>query len=428
MSMSEDSATDIPGEVIAHSADPVGFVPERDLFSSQPLSVNPSPALPEERKSSMNFDHHERSSEEPDSTEHSQISATLTFGDHVSGAFRDSLLGIISSPKTSPVEGNTTNTPDNEEEVKMAGSKDHNPSSITSVFESKGLEGSGSGSALDNIRLNQDHDEVATLWTYLSTLSSLTVNFVEDDTEENSGLSPAKLSTETDNNVARSKKVEIEKSEKSQEERGKGKSVNEGVGRVDEETDRSESEFKLTSGRETLKEEERTVKPETGSGTDTEFSWTVFGWTEDSSGSGEGGGDTGDARKDSNREVLFGRKDSVQPEAEFTQSDSSRENSGNTDNHDERNQSTSSDSAVVEGNATLSWEGDGGGKRNESEVLVEGEAKEESDAGGTCVGRPLFDAGRSLIPLLTLTDKDKPVEGKCYISSIFSQYNLSVSV
>ncbi|XP_071357909.1 receptor-type tyrosine-protein phosphatase zeta isoform X2 [Trachinotus anak] len=514
-SRSEDSTTDLPSGltnspdtssgVIVH---PAGFSAKGDLFSSPPPSLNPfskfsssyrpSPALPEERRSGVKFHHNDKSSVEHSTVrlqtdlERPQISTTLASQDLLSAASSLSLLpdydlSTISLSKTNSVEGNTPNTshsqsdsrvqdglnisPDNEEEAMTAGHKDdHSFSSVTSFFDPKDLDlsdratGSGSGSGLDSNRLNQDF-EVATVRTDLSTPPSLTVSFKVDDTGEESRSTPVKMVTESDNDGTKGETEAENERELNHEEGGEGinKTGNEGVRNEDGETEERTRQLKSTAGCDVLEGKERhsvvgkTAYTETGSEPETESSFRDFIWTEDTSGSGEGGGDRGedgqgkkvsddeedvkavaekkgddksDAKKDCNREVVFQRRDGLQlpvsqnkPEAEFTLFDSSGENSGGGDDgHDGEDQNISFGSRVAGGNSTLEGnrEGDGGGKRTvgmESEEDAGG-GKEESDAGVTgdslkfsSVDRLLFDPvlGR-LVPLLRLTDADKATE------------------
>ncbi|XP_056224049.1 receptor-type tyrosine-protein phosphatase zeta isoform X3 [Seriola aureovittata] len=510
------NSPDTSSGAMVHPADPVlsvpggGFSAKEDLFSSPPPSLNPfseytssyrpSPALPEERRSGVNFHHNDISSEEHSALrlqtdlERPQFSTTLTFQDHLSAVYSPSLLHhydlrAISLSKTNSAEGNTPNTshsqsdgriqdgliispePDNDEEAMTAGHKDdHSSGSVTSFFDSeddlsdRATEGSGSGSGLDSNRLNRDFDGVAIIRTDLSTLPSLAVSFRVDDTGEKSRSTLTNTAAETVNEATRSVKGETEgekeiaenERELSHEEGGGGinKIGDEGVRKVDGETEESARQLKSTAGCDMLKEKERetvvgkTTYAETGSGAETsESSFRVFSWTEDMRGSGEGGGDRGDdgkgkGEKDKNEEedikavagkegggksdarreeVVFGRRDGLQlnvspnkPEAEFPLFDSSEDNSsggGGGDGHDEEDKNTSLDSPVVEGNSAL--EEDGDGKRDvgtESTEHVGGGGKEESEADNS-----LFDAERSpvlrrLVPLLRPTDINKVME------------------
>uniref|UniRef100_A0A3B4Y2U0 protein-tyrosine-phosphatase n=1 Tax=Seriola lalandi dorsalis TaxID=1841481 RepID=A0A3B4Y2U0_SERLL len=289
-------------------------------------------------------------------------------------------LRAISLSKTNSAEGNTPNTshsqsdgriqdgliispePDNDEEAMTAGHKDdHSSGSVTSFFDSeddlsdRATEGSGSGSGLDSNRLNRDFDGVAIIRTDLSTLPSLAVSFRVDDTGEKSRSTLTKTAAETVNEATRSVKGETEgekeiaenERELSHEEGGGGinKIGDEGVRKVDGETEESARQLKSTAGCDMLKEKERetvvgkTTYAETGSGAETsESSFRVFSWTEDMRGSGEGGGDRGDdgkgkGEKDKNEEedikavagkegggksdarreeVVFGRRDGLQ--------------------------------------------------------------------------------------------------------------------
>lgn len=359
-------------------------------------------------------------------------------------------------------------------------------------------EGSGSGSGLYSN--NQEFDGVTTAKTVSSILNS-TISFKVDNAGKKTRSTGVIMDSETDNDTdgagskisskkecetAAEKEVEENESELSGEEEEKTDGEGElGIGnqrvrKVDGETDESARRLNSTAGSDMLKEKEtefgtvvgKTVYTETGSGDEIESNFRVFRWPVDVSGSGEGGGeggevgkvkgkkvsddkggikavgekeggDKGDGREGSNKEVLPERRDGLQlsvsqdkPAADFSLFGSSEENGSG---HDEEGRDTSLDIQVVRGNSTLdNKEGDGGGERNgglESEERMEGGGREESDVIGeslqqfSSMERLLFDAARSpvlgrLVPLLRLTDgneaAEEQLEGKCYSMPCFS--------
>ncbi|XP_040886604.1 receptor-type tyrosine-protein phosphatase zeta-like [Toxotes jaculatrix] len=377
-SKSEDSTIDLSSSlthspnassgVIVHPAHPAVSFPEggfssskADLFSStlSPFSeytssVRPSPALPEDKRSGVDFNRKEKSSEDHSivhlqmDLEHTHIPTTLGPQDHLSASYSLSLLpdydlSIINLSKTDSAEGNTPNTEGDggiQDDLTISpccnNEDDLSSSSVTSFFDSKDLdlsdratEGSGSGSGLDRNRLSQYLDEVSTISTDLSTFPSLTLSFKVDATGEKSWSAATKMATGTDNDTdgTRSKKggrkkwgTEAEKeiaenvSELRHEEEEKigGEGINntgnEGGRRVDGETEESVRQLDNTAGRGMLKERERetegetvvgkTAYSETGSGAETESNLRVLSWSVDVSGSGEGGGEVRDVVED----------------------------------------------------------------------------------------------------------------------------------
>ncbi|XP_049423124.1 receptor-type tyrosine-protein phosphatase zeta isoform X3 [Epinephelus fuscoguttatus] len=456
---------------------------------------------------------------------HPQISTTLDFRERLITKNSLSVLSdydssTIDLPKTNTVEGNTPNTdssiqdglnilshPDDEEEARTNRRKDDRSStSVTSFFDSKGLAlsdphdsessntdwtagGSGSGSGLYNYRLNQEFDEVTTVKTNFSTIPSTTISLKVDSTRKNSRSTRIKMDRKTDEDTdgtgsksskkeweaAVEKEMEENESELSGEEEekiekeGAHNMGNQGVWKVDGETNESARQLNSTAGCDRLKEKEKETKAESGvgkiihiktvSGNEIESNLRVLSWPEDISGSGEGGGDGGedgegrekkvsdvkeaikavgekesgdksddreDCNKDEASEGRDGRQLSVsqdKPTAEFPLFDSSEENSDG-DGHDEEGQNISLDSHVgADSTLEENKEGDGDGKRNgsvESEEHEEGGGKEESDADVieeqfSNVDGLLFDAERSpllgrLVPLLRLTDGNKDTE------------------
>ncbi|XP_078021249.1 uncharacterized protein ptprz1b isoform X3 [Epinephelus lanceolatus] len=544
--------------VIINPANPAGSVSEGgsaegDFFKHQSpnpfseyiISFGPTPALPEDNRSGLIF-HHNKSSEEHSVVHlqmdlaHPQISTTLDFRERLITKNSLSVLSdydssTIDLPKTNTVERNTPNTdsriqdglkilsrPDDEEEAGTNRHKDdHSSTSVTSLFDSKGLTlsdphdseqsntdwtagGSGSGSGLYNDRLNQEFDEVATVKTNFSTIPSTTISSKVDNTRKNSRSTRIKMDRKTDEDTdgtgSKSSKKEWEtvvekemeeneselsgEKEEKIEKEGARNMGNQGVWKVDGETNESARQLNSTAGCDRLKEKEKETKAESGvgktiytktvSGNEIESNLRVLSWPEDISGSGEGGGDGGedgkgrekkvsdvkeaikavgekesgnksddgeDCNKDKASEGRDGRQLSVsqdKPTAEFPLFDSSEENSDG-DGHDEEGQNISLDSHVgADSTLEENKEGDGDGKRNgsvESEEHEEGGGKEERDADVieeqfSNVDGLLFDAERSpllgrLVPLLRLTDGNKDteedMEGKCFsMSSFFS--------
>lgn len=418
---------------------------------------------------------------------HSHISTTSDSNNHLRAVYSFSLLpdydlSTNTVSETITFEGTTPNTyyahsdgrfqdgldiltrHKNEEEARTDIPKDdRNSSSATSFFDSKDLdlsgrptEGSGSGSGLDNNGLNQDFDEVATVWIDLF-LTSV------DNTKKDTGA--VRMDTETDNDTdgllsteggIKERETEAERvieeneSELSGEEEEKIRvqdSGNQRVRKVDETTDDGVQQLNSAAGYDMLKKKERETEGETitkkkiyseiSSGAEIESSFRVFNWPGDMSGSGEGSGDREEEVK------VKGKKDSVDRKhikevaekasddkgdkevgrqeglnmsvsqdkikADFPPFGSNEENSNDGGyEHDEEDRNTSLEISVVGRNSSFkdSGEEDGHGKGNvgvESEEHIEEGVKQESVAAVTGeslqqfsnVDGLLFDAARS---------------------------------
>ncbi|XP_070785486.1 receptor-type tyrosine-protein phosphatase zeta [Enoplosus armatus] len=486
-------------------------------FNEYTSTFRPSPALPDDKRSDIIFHQNEKSSEEYSivrlqmDLEHSQLSTTSGSQDHLITAYSLSLLpdydlSTINLSKTKAFEGNAPNTshnrtdsriqdglnispcPNNEVEARTDGhKKDHDSTSVTSFFDSKGLtlslphnseesntgrpaEGSGSGSGLYSNRLTQEFDSVTTVKNDLSTIPNSAISFEVDNTGKKSRSTGVKMDSDTDGaghklssrkecEAGAEKEMEENDNELSGEEKEKidGDGVrgigNQRVRKVDGETDESARQLNRAAGWDMLRETEvetvvgKTIYPDTDSGDEIESNFTVFSWSEDVNGSGEGGGDgredgktvsndkegvkaggekesddKGDGREDGNKNVVSGRRDGLQlsvsqdqPATEFPLFGSS-ENDGDGGGHGEEG-----GNICVGGVSTLedSEEGDGDGKRKngglESEENTQGGDKEDSDAAVIGTDRLLSDAARSpllgrLVPLLRLTDGNKDTE------------------
>ncbi len=461
--------TNSPSGVIVNPANSAvsvtegGFSAEGDLSGVMPQSLNhfneytsdfrPSLALPEDKRSGVIFHLNDKSSEEhsivhPVGLEHHQISTTSDSQDRLVTAYPLSLLpdydlSIIKLSKTNTVEGNTPNTshdqtdgriqdglnilprPGNEEEARTYRHKDHNSTSFTSFFDSKGLtsflrynseesssdrppEGSGSGSGLyDN---NQEFDGVTTAKTDLSTILNSTISFKVDNTGKKSRSTGIMKDRETDNDTdgagskisskkecetAAEKETEETENELSGGEEetidGEGEHGigNQRVRKLDGEKDESAGRLNSTAGRDMLKETETkvetvvTIYTESGSGDETNF--RVFSWPEDISGSGEGGGDGGEDEKVKGKKVSDD-KEGIKAVGEKGSGDKGDGKDCNKEvlpgRKDGFQQSVSQDKPTAEFPLFGSSEGNGGGHEKEGldiQVVLD---NKERDGGG----------------------------------------------
>ncbi|XP_008295894.1 receptor-type tyrosine-protein phosphatase zeta [Stegastes partitus] len=488
------------------------FSAEGDLFSVTPPSLmpldeysnsfRPSPALQENKKSGVIFHHDDEPSEEPSfvplqmDLEDPQISTTLDSQDQLIATYSLTLLpdygsSTINLSKTDTVEEDNSNTSftesdsriqddlnilshhGNEVEARVDRHKDgYTLSSVTSFFDSKDLdlldsptEGSGSGSGLDNKRLNQKLDEAATVQTEYSTFASSGLRYKVASTRGKSRAPQTKLATERENDTDEArrkigvktecetdseKEIEVNESELSGEgeEKTGGEGVNDTgnqtVNKVDREANESVRQLNGTAGCNLQKEKEkqtevvvRTVFSESGSG------------AEGGSGSGEHGdfdvkenpkevnddkegfkavgenesGDRDNRRDYSSEELVSERRRGLQqpvgrnkPTAESSVFDSSKQH-GHGGSHDEEDENTSLDSPVFSVMSTLEDNKDRGENRNggrESEEYVQGGATDSLQEFSGVDGL-LFDAARStvlgrLVPLHRLTDVNKATD------------------
>lgn len=399
-----------------------------------PPSVNPSneytssfrpSALPEEKKSGIIFHHNAKPSEALsniyliEGLEEHQIS--LTSQDHITTtySFPPQPDYDLNAYKLSLTNTGKENTSNKEYGLPILHKReDHNSTSVKSVTESKAVsynsedansetsaEGSGSGDTF-----SQDWDGTATVKPDVSTFIRSTISFNWNSTGEKRKPTGTETASETGYvKDATEEEEDEEEGELSGEEDDKMKQR--GILGGENETGRAvvdgadQSGRQFTANHNMLKIKEKHTEGETfrgntiysESGSGTEIGSPTFSWSEDVSGSGEGGED-----KDTGK-ISEGK------ESEDARDEVNEEDKNNTEDETNNSSVGKQNGDLVEHVKERTNEDGGAG----GPVVVPGEASQRfSD-----MDELLIDAARStvlgrLVPLLRLTDANKDTEDK----------------